>query len=129
MSVVLQVWNCDYDDNDGDDGDDDENDSDDDDDDYDDDDNDFIMMMIMPVSLDGKHHHHNYHHHHYYYYYTGKVDLYVGKEVVRRAIPNEQACDELVSLIKEYGRWIDPRPVDEASPSSSSSKEETQVNA
>jgi len=88
-----------------------------------------IMMMIMPVSLDGKHHHHNYHHHHYHYYYTGKVDLYVGKEVVRRAIPNEQACDELVSLIKEYGRWIDPRPVDEASPSSSSSKEETQVNA
>jgi len=36
MSVVLQVWNCDYDDNDGDDGDDDDNDSDDDDDNDDD---------------------------------------------------------------------------------------------
>eukprot|EP00958_Prasinococcus_capsulatus_P020553 scaffold2697_cov392-Prasinococcus_capsulatus_cf.AAC.3 len=26
----------------------------------------------------------------------GKVDLYVGKEVVKRGIPNEEACDELV---------------------------------
>ena len=52
----------------------------------------------------------------------------MGKEVVRRAIPNALACDELVSLIKEYGRWIDPRPVDDASsPSSEASKEE--VNA
>merc|ERR1719487_790643 len=37
----------------------------------------------------------------------GKVDLYVGKEVVKRAIPNEEACDALVELIKEYGRWQD----------------------
>ena len=36
----------------------------------------------------------------------GKVDLYVGKEVVKRAIPNEQACDALVQLIKDYGRWL-----------------------
>jgi len=42
----------------------------------------------------------------------GKVDLYVGKEVVRRAIPNEQACDALVQLIKDYGRWQDPQPVE-----------------
>eukprot|EP00622_Pseudochattonella_farcimen_P001451 FR736147.1.p1 GENE.FR736147.1~~FR736147.1.p1 ORF type:complete len:211 (+),score=35.90 FR736147.1:49-681(+) len=35
----------------------------------------------------------------------GKVDLYVGKEVVRRGIPNEEACDGLVELIKEYGMW------------------------
>ena len=35
----------------------------------------------------------------------GKVDLYVGKEVIKRAIPNEKACDALVELIKEYGRW------------------------
>ena len=34
----------------------------------------------------------------------GKVDLYVGKEVIKRAIPNEKACDALVDLIKEYGR-------------------------
>ena len=40
----------------------------------------------------------------------GKVDLYVGKEVVKRAIPNEQACDALVQLIKDNGRWQDPQP-------------------
>ena len=37
----------------------------------------------------------------------GKVDLYVGKEVVRKAIPNEEACDALVDLIKEHGMWQD----------------------
>eukprot|EP00897_Mesotaenium_endlicherianum_P010912 jgi/Mesen1/984/ME000012S00531 len=42
----------------------------------------------------------------------GKIDLYVGKEVVRRAIPMEQATDDLVDLIKEHGRWVDP-PVEE----------------
>eukprot|EP00197_Chlamydomonas_leiostraca_P002013 CAMPEP_0202857216 /NCGR_PEP_ID=MMETSP1391-20130828/243_1 /ASSEMBLY_ACC=CAM_ASM_000867 /TAXON_ID=1034604 /ORGANISM="Chlamydomonas leiostraca, Strain SAG 11-49" /LENGTH=714 /DNA_ID=CAMNT_0049535995 /DNA_START=93 /DNA_END=2237 /DNA_ORIENTATION=- len=38
----------------------------------------------------------------------GKIDLYVGKEVVKRAIPMEQACDELIQLIKDNGRWVDP---------------------
>lgn len=42
----------------------------------------------------------------------GKIDLYVGKEVVRRAVPMEKACDELVDLVKEHGRWVDP-PKDE----------------
>jgi (E)-4-hydroxy-3-methylbut-2-enyl-diphosphate synthase len=37
----------------------------------------------------------------------GKIDLYVGKEVVKRNIPNDQACDELVQLIKDHGRWIE----------------------
>merc|ERR1712182_151324 len=37
----------------------------------------------------------------------GKVDLYVGKEVVKRGIPNDSACDALVDLIKEHGRWKD----------------------
>lgn len=37
----------------------------------------------------------------------GKIDLYVGKEVVKRNIPNEQACDELIQLIKDHGRWQD----------------------
>jgi len=35
----------------------------------------------------------------------GKVDLYVGKEVVKRGIPNEEACDALVQLIKDNGMW------------------------
>ena len=30
----------------------------------------------------------------------GKIDLYVGKEVVKRGIPNDGACDELIQLIK-----------------------------
>ena len=37
----------------------------------------------------------------------GKIDLYVGKEVVRRGIASEVACDELIELIKEHGRWKD----------------------
>lgn len=36
-----------------------------------------------------------------------QVDLYVGKELVRRGIPNEQACDALIDLIKENGRWVE----------------------
>jgi len=35
----------------------------------------------------------------------GKVDLYVGKEIVKKGIPNEQACDALVDLIKANGKW------------------------
>ena len=43
----------------------------------------------------------------------GKVDLYVGKEVVQKAIPNEEACDALVELIKEHGMWKEPEPADD----------------
>lgn len=43
----------------------------------------------------------------------GKVDLYYGKEVVRKSIPNEQAVDALVELIKEYDLWKDIEPPDE----------------
>ena len=38
----------------------------------------------------------------------GKIDLYVGKEVVRRGIPDDVACDELIELIKEHDRWVEP---------------------
>lgn len=37
----------------------------------------------------------------------GKVDLYYGKEVVRKNVPNEEAVDALVQLIKDYGMWKD----------------------
>lgn len=37
----------------------------------------------------------------------GKVDLYYGKEVVRKSIANEEAVDALIDLIKEYGMWKD----------------------
>ena len=35
----------------------------------------------------------------------GKVDLYYGKEVVRKSVPNEEAVDSLVDLIKSYDMW------------------------
>ena len=37
----------------------------------------------------------------------GKVDLYYGKEVVKKSIPNELAVGELVDLIKEYDMWVE----------------------
>jgi (E)-4-hydroxy-3-methylbut-2-enyl-diphosphate synthase len=37
----------------------------------------------------------------------GKIDLYVGKEVVKRGIDNDTACDELIQLIKDHGRWVE----------------------
>ena len=38
----------------------------------------------------------------------GKISLWVGKTQVKQHIPEEQAVDELVTLIKEHGKWIDP---------------------
>ena len=38
----------------------------------------------------------------------GKVDLYVGKQRVRSAIPQVDAVNRLVELIKEEGKWIEP---------------------
>jgi (E)-4-hydroxy-3-methylbut-2-enyl-diphosphate synthase len=38
----------------------------------------------------------------------GKVDLYRGKEVVRRNIPFEQGREQLIELIRESGKWRDP---------------------
>lgn len=36
---------------------------------------------------------------------VGKVSLYKGHQVVKRNIPEEQAVDELINLIKEYGMY------------------------
>mmetsp|Transcript_5733 Transcript_5733/g.7409 ORF Transcript_5733/g.7409 Transcript_5733/m.7409 type:complete len:330 (-) Transcript_5733:347-1336(-) len=57
----------------------------------------------------------------------GKVDLYVGKEVVKRGIPNEIACDALVDLIKEYDRWTDP-PADDDDQSAAQGEDGKQVS-
>jgi len=43
----------------------------------------------------------------------GKVDLYYGKEVVRKGIPNDDAVDSLVELIKEYDMWKDKEEEEE----------------
>ena len=38
----------------------------------------------------------------------GKIDLYVGKDRVKSAIPEAEAVDRLVELIQEEGKWIQP---------------------
>lgn len=39
----------------------------------------------------------------------GKVNLYVGKTAVKFNIPEVEAVERLVELIKEHGRWAEPR--------------------
>ncbi|MAG31782.1 MAG: 4-hydroxy-3-methylbut-2-en-1-yl diphosphate synthase [Deltaproteobacteria bacterium] len=38
---------------------------------------------------------------------VGRVTLYVGKQVVARAVPEAEAPDRLVELIREHGQWVD----------------------
>ncbi len=40
----------------------------------------------------------------------GRISLWVGKTQVKQHIPEDQAVDELVALIKEHGKWTDPPP-------------------
>ncbi len=40
---------------------------------------------------------------------AGKVSLYRGKVCVERNIPQEEALDHLVKLLKDDGRWLDPK--------------------
>ncbi|MEC5128562.1 (E)-4-hydroxy-3-methylbut-2-enyl-diphosphate synthase [Verrucomicrobiales bacterium BCK34] len=37
----------------------------------------------------------------------GKINLYVGKEAVKFNIPEDEAVDKLIDLIKEHDRWIE----------------------
>jgi (E)-4-hydroxy-3-methylbut-2-enyl-diphosphate synthase len=39
-----------------------------------------------------------------------KINLYVGKECVKVNIPEAEALDRLVDLIKEHGKWVEPKP-------------------
>ncbi len=38
----------------------------------------------------------------------GIVNLYVGREIVERQVPQDEAPDRLVDLIRRCGRWADP---------------------
>jgi (E)-4-hydroxy-3-methylbut-2-enyl-diphosphate synthase len=38
----------------------------------------------------------------------GRVNLYVGKDLVVRNVRDRKADDRLVELIREHGRWVDP---------------------
>jgi (E)-4-hydroxy-3-methylbut-2-enyl-diphosphate synthase len=40
----------------------------------------------------------------------GKINLYVGKKPVKFNIPEAEAVDRLVDLIREHGRWFDSTP-------------------
>ena len=37
-----------------------------------------------------------------------KINLYVGKEPVKFNIPQDEAVDRLIDLIKEHDRWVEP---------------------
>ena len=39
----------------------------------------------------------------------GKINLYVGKTAVRFNIPEAEAVDRLVDLIREHGKWAEPQ--------------------
>jgi (E)-4-hydroxy-3-methylbut-2-enyl-diphosphate synthase len=39
-----------------------------------------------------------------------KINLYVGKKPIKFNIPEAEAVDRLVDLIKEHGKWTDPKP-------------------
>lgn len=50
----------------------------------------------------------------------GRIDLYVGKERVERNVPQSEAVERLVDLIRSHGRWVEPGPAgatDRAEPS------------
>jgi len=37
----------------------------------------------------------------------GKITLYRGKEIIKRALPSENAVEELINIIKEDGLWVE----------------------
>jgi (E)-4-hydroxy-3-methylbut-2-enyl-diphosphate synthase len=38
----------------------------------------------------------------------GKINLYVGKQAIKFNIPEGEAVDRLVDLIREHGKWVEP---------------------
>ncbi len=41
----------------------------------------------------------------------GKINLYVGKQAIKFNIPEAEAVDRLVDLIKEHNKWVEPELV------------------
>jgi (E)-4-hydroxy-3-methylbut-2-enyl-diphosphate synthase len=41
----------------------------------------------------------------------GKINLYVGKQAIKFNIPETEAVDRLVDLIKEHNKWVEPEMV------------------
>jgi (E)-4-hydroxy-3-methylbut-2-enyl-diphosphate synthase len=44
----------------------------------------------------------------------GKITLYRGQNVVKKSVPSAKAVDELIQLIKDDGRWLEPKQVESA---------------
>ena len=42
----------------------------------------------------------------------GKINLYVGKKAIKFNIPEGEAVDRLVDLIREHGKWVEPEPIE-----------------
>ena len=38
----------------------------------------------------------------------GKINLYVGKTPIKFNIPEAEAVERLVDLIREHGKWVEP---------------------
>jgi (E)-4-hydroxy-3-methylbut-2-enyl-diphosphate synthase len=43
----------------------------------------------------------------------GKIALYRGQNVIKKAVPAERAVDELIELIREDGNWLEPEMVEQ----------------
>jgi (E)-4-hydroxy-3-methylbut-2-enyl-diphosphate synthase len=43
----------------------------------------------------------------------GKIALYRGQDVIKKAVPEERAVDELIELMREDGKWIEKELIDE----------------
>jgi (E)-4-hydroxy-3-methylbut-2-enyl-diphosphate synthase len=43
----------------------------------------------------------------------GKIALYRGQDVIKKAVPEERAVDELIELMREDGKWIEKEVVGE----------------
>jgi (E)-4-hydroxy-3-methylbut-2-enyl-diphosphate synthase len=43
----------------------------------------------------------------------GKINLYVGKQAIKFNIPEAEAVDRLVDLIKEHNKWVEPEMINE----------------
>jgi (E)-4-hydroxy-3-methylbut-2-enyl-diphosphate synthase len=41
----------------------------------------------------------------------GKITLYKGQEVMKRGVPSANAVDELIEIIREDGKWLEPELV------------------
>ena len=41
-----------------------------------------------------------------------KIALYRGQEVIKKSVPADRAVDELIDLIREDSRWIDPEKIE-----------------